>query len=179
MHASNLKGVKRPLDIVRSGERVLRERPEVAYLIVGDGPLRAAMEERCRQEGILGSFRFVGWVEHERVPEYLNLADIAVMPSETEGFALAYLEAQACGCVLLASDIPAAREVVEDGRTGLLFRRDDVDHFAAQTLRAAGDPGLRAAIGRRAREAVRAHDLDRTVAAYEHALRELAGRPRR
>ena len=180
VHASNLKKVKRPLDIVDSAAQVLRRNPKLAYVIVGDGPSRAVMEERCRRNKILENFRFVGWVEHERLPAYLNLADMVVMPSETEGLAMVYLEAQACGRLLLASDIPAAREVVRDGETGLLFRKGNVGDLAAQTLRAAGDPELRAAIGTRAREWVRTHhDLDRTVAAYEDALRKVAGRPRR
>jgi glycosyltransferase involved in cell wall biosynthesis len=178
LHASNLKPVKRPLDVVDSAEHVLRRNPEAVYVVVGNGPDRRAIEARCRGKGILERFRFVGWVEHERIPDYLNLADIVVMPSDSEGLALVYLETQACGRLLLASDIPAAREVVRDGETGLLFRVRDVDELAAKTLRAAADPGLRAAIGRRARESVRAYDLGCTVAAYEHAFLEVAGRPR-
>jgi len=56
------------------------------------------------------------------MPEYLNLADMVVMPSETEGLALVCLEAQACERVLIASDIPASREVIEEGSTGFALR---------------------------------------------------------
>jgi glycosyltransferase involved in cell wall biosynthesis len=176
VHASNLKDVKRPLDVVDAAEPVLRRHPEAVYVVVGDGPNRRAMEARCRQKGILGSFRFVGWVEHGAMPSYLNLADVVIMPSEHEALALIYLEAQACGRVLLASDIPAAREVIEDGQTGLLFRMGDVDDLAVQTLRAVGGARLRAAIGRRARESVRTLGVERMVAAYEEALWEVASR---
>jgi glycosyltransferase involved in cell wall biosynthesis len=176
VHASKLSEVKRPLDIVSSAERVLRQNPAIVYVILGDGPCRAAMQESCRENGVLEHFRFVGWVEHERVPAYLNLADIVVMPSESEALALVYLEAQACGRLLLASNIPAAREVVQDGETGLLFRKGDVDDLAAQTLGAAEDADLRAAIGKKAREWVRTHDLDRTVAAYACTLRDVVNR---
>jgi glycosyltransferase involved in cell wall biosynthesis len=178
LHASNLKPVKRPLDVVDSAEHVLRGNPEAVYVVVGDGPNRRAMEARCRRKGILGNFRFVGWVEHESIPRYLSLADVVVMPSEVEALALSYLETQACGRVLLASDIPAAREVIADGQTGLLFRTGEVDDLTATTLRAVGDPGLRAAIGRRARESVKGHDLSRTVADYERALLAVARRRR-
>ena len=171
--------IRDSLDIVGSAEQVLRHNPDVVYVIVGDGPSKAVMEECCRQRGILGNFRFVGWVEYTSMPAYLNLADIVVMPSEAEALALVYLEAQARGRLLLASDIPAARELVQDGQTGLLFRMGDVDDLAAQTLRAAGDADPRAAIGRRAREWVRTHhDLERTVAAYERTLRDVVSRPR-
>jgi glycosyltransferase involved in cell wall biosynthesis len=56
------------------------------------------------------------------MPDYINLADIVVMPSAAETQALVYLETQACARLLLASDIPGAREVIVDGETGLLFR---------------------------------------------------------
>jgi glycosyltransferase involved in cell wall biosynthesis len=175
-HVAHFKEVKRSLDVVASAERVLRGNAGVAYVMLGDGPCRMAMEERCRREGILDRFRFVGWVDHARVPDYLNLADVVVMPSEHEALPLVYLETQASGRVILASDIPAAREVIEDGQTGLMFRMGDVDGLAAQTLRAVGDAGLRAAIGRRARQSVKAYDLERTVASYEEALWEVVGR---
>ena len=67
--------------------------------------------------------RFAGWIDYARMPDYINLGDIVVMPSESEGLARVYLEAQACARVLVASDIPPAREVVTEGETGLLFPR--------------------------------------------------------
>jgi glycosyltransferase involved in cell wall biosynthesis len=176
-HVSNLQDLKRPLDIICAAKRVLRQNPDIVYVIVGDGEYRGVMEDSCSREGIHENFRFVGWVEHERMPEYLNLADIVVMPSEVEALALVYLEAQACGRVLLASDIPGAREIIRDGETGLLFRKGDVEDFAAKTLLAAGDADLRASIGRRARESVKTHDLKRTVASYNDVLQEIASRP--
>jgi glycosyltransferase involved in cell wall biosynthesis len=129
------------------------------------------MEECCRGRRIFDSFRYVGWVEHERVPDYLSLADIVVMPSEDEALALAYLEAQACGRALVASDIAGAREVIQHGQTGLLFRVGDIDDMTTAMLSALEDASLRAAIGRRARESVKAHDLGATLVAYENVLK--------
>lgn len=177
MHVANLKAVKRPLDLVESAERALSREPRLRYVIVGDGACRGAMEEACRKRRIADRFRFVGWVSHEAIPAYLNLADIVAMPSEHETQALVYLEAQACGRLLLASDIPAAREVVDDGETGLLFRKRDIDDLTAKTLRAAGDIPLRAAIGRTARERVRTHSVDTIVAAYARELSRLVHGP--
>jgi glycosyltransferase involved in cell wall biosynthesis len=175
-HLSRLASVKRPLDVVLSAERALRSNPRLLYLVLGDGPLRATMEEACAQRGLTPRFRFVGGVAHAAVPAYLNLADVVVMPSESEGQCLVYLETQACGRVLLASDIPAAREVIIDGETGLLFRRGDIGHLAARTLDAAADPGLRASIGVRARQAAETHALDTVVASYEALFREVIAR---
>jgi glycosyltransferase involved in cell wall biosynthesis len=122
VHVSNLKSLKRPLDIVSSAEKALRHNPKLVYVIVGDGPCREPMEDACRSSNISERFRFVGEVAHDRMPDYINLADIVVMPSAAETQALVYLETQACARLLLASDIPGAREVIVDGETGLLFR---------------------------------------------------------
>jgi glycosyltransferase involved in cell wall biosynthesis len=119
----------------------------------------------------------VDWVGHEAVPAYLNLADLVLMPSAAEAQALAYLEAQACARTLLASDIPAAREVVSDGKNGILFPSGDAGRLAEETLRAARDDRLRAAIGRASRESVRAHAVPRAVDAYERIIRGLAASP--
>jgi glycosyltransferase involved in cell wall biosynthesis len=166
VHASNLKGLKRPMDVVHSAEKVLQQNSKLMYLIVGDGPLRETIENACRQKHISQRFRFVGWVDYDYVPDYINLADIVVMPSDDEHQARVYLETQACGRLLLASDIPGAREVIVDGETGLLFRKGDINELTAKTLLAAGNPKLRAEIGRKARERVKVHSIDRATATY-------------
>lgn len=130
-------------------------------------------KEACRREGIHENFRFVGWVEYDRIPDFINLADLVVMPSEAESQARVYLETQACARLLLASDIPAAREVVVDGATGLLFRKGDIDDLTAKTLLAAGDAGLRADIGRKGRDRVQAHSLDDALVAFVTVFEDL------
>jgi glycosyltransferase involved in cell wall biosynthesis len=176
LHASNLRPAKRPLDLVESAERVLRHRAEVAYVIVGDGPYRPAMEEECRRRGLERQFRFVGWVDHDRMPDFINLADAVVMPSEREGLALVYLETQACGTLLIASDIPAAREVIQDGETGLFFRKGDIADLTEKTLLALRDGLLRAAVGQRARQSILTRTLDGFIDAYEQLVRGVAHR---
>jgi len=179
VHLSNLTAAKRPLDIVNSAERALDQNPRLLYVIVGDGPYRERMEEACRRHHITERFRFTGWVDYDRVQDYVNLADIVVMPSEAESQARVYLEAQACARVLVASDIPGAREVIEDGETGLLFRKGDIDDLTTKTLLAASDPELRARIGRSARLRVQTHSIDYALAAYiavfEGIVRQCSG----
>jgi phosphatidylinositol alpha 1,6-mannosyltransferase len=177
VHASNLKAAKRPLDLVGSAARALRRDPRLLYVVVGDGAHRRDMEAACRESGMAGRFRFVGWVDYARMPIYLALADLVVSPSQTEGLSRVYLETQASGKPLLASDIPAAREVVVDGVTGCLFRVGDVEHLADQTVRLAADREQRERIGANARERVRSHSLPEVVAAYAEILDECS-RPR-
>jgi glycosyltransferase involved in cell wall biosynthesis len=172
MHASNLKAAKRPLDLAGSAVAALRCDPRLRYVVVGEGAHRRDMEAACRESGIAGRFRFAGWVDYACMPSYFALADLVVSPSQTEGLSRVYLETQASGKPLLASDIPAAREVVVDGETGCLFRVGDVEDLTRQTLRLAGDRELRERIGRNARERVRAHSLPEVVAAYAAVLEE-------
>jgi len=178
-HVSNMKALKRSSDIVASAREVINVEPRVIYLMVGEGPCRAQLENECRRLGIIDHFRFTGWVEHEKVADYMNLADAVVMPSETEAMALVYLETMACGRLLIASDIPAAREAVRDGQTGLLFPKGDVAELTRKTLLAANDPMLRDRIGSAAREWVKQHDVGQVVAAYEEAIRRLVGEHRK
>lgn len=174
LHASNLRPVKRAADIVASAATVLRQRPDVVYLVVGTGKHRDSLQQACAADGIDRQFRFVPWVEHADMPDFFALADLVVMPSQGEGLALAYLEAQAAARVVLASDIPAAREVIADGGTGLLFPMGDVAALAAKTLAILDDPARRQRIGEAARDYVVAHHpLDRAIDAYDQALRAL------
>jgi glycosyltransferase involved in cell wall biosynthesis len=173
---SALKPRKRPFDIIASAERVLKAHAQVGYLIGGEGPCREEMMTLGRQKGIADRFRYVGEIDHRQMPQYLNLADIVVSPSEREGAPLVYREAQACGRVLLASDIPAAREAIVDGETGLLFRTGDIADLTAKILTLVANQGLRQTIGEKARAAVAPQTLQRWIRAYEDVLYRAARR---
>ncbi len=165
-HMSNLKAVKRPLDFIYSAELALKTEPRLRYVVVGDGAYRAPMEKECRERQIDSRFRFVGWVDHAEMPAYMRIADMVVSTSESEGLSRIYLETQASARLLLASDIAPAREVIEDGVTGLLYPKGDVVELAARTVMAARDPGLRHEIGKRARQRILAHSVEPAVERY-------------
>jgi glycosyltransferase involved in cell wall biosynthesis len=175
LHASHLHQIKRPMDLVDSARMALRKYPQLIYLILGDGPCRIPMEKACQEGNIRANFRFLGWIEYDRMPDFIRIADVVCMPSESEGIARLYLETQACGRVLLASDIPAAREVISDGKTGLLFRKGDINDIATKTLLVAKSHDLRARIGKSARSYVTVyHSLHRMVHQYAVALYQVA-----
>jgi glycosyltransferase involved in cell wall biosynthesis len=174
VHVSMLRPWKRVADLVDSAALVLRREPRCVYLIVGDGPCRKELEEHVRRLGIEGAFRFTGEIAHGDVARHLALADVVVHPSEREGLPLVYREVQACGRALVASDIAAAREAIEPGRTGLLFPTGDVGALAARTLDLASDPGLRARIGAAARAAAERDSVPAWLARYEAVLRRAA-----
>jgi len=148
--------------------------PNSTFLIVGDGPLRNDLENRCSELGIEDNVRFTGWMDYSEIPDVLCACDILVMCSEREGMARLYLETLACERVLVASDIPPAREVVEPGVNGLLFELGNVDALAESIILAARDPGLRRSLGKRGREGLAAHSLHRVGTEYARVLRALA-----
>jgi glycosyltransferase involved in cell wall biosynthesis len=167
LHASQIRPIKRPLDIVRAAREVLRRNRHVLYLIVGEGMSRAEMQALAAEYGVLDRFRFEPFVDNSQMPRYMNLADLVVMPSEREGLSRVYLEAQACAKTLVASDIAGAREVVTHGETGLLFRKAEIEDQVEKTLLAAENPALRAEIGSRARRYVeRHHNIEKAVDEY-------------
>ncbi len=179
LHVSNLTSPKRVLDLAAAASQTLEHSPRMLFVIVGDGPERAALEEACTRNGTSGRFRFAGWVEHPRVADFIRLSDVVAIPSETEGLALAYLETQACKRVILASDIPAAREVIANGITGLLFRMGDVGDLAGKLIFAASDSELRLQIGNRARAFVEEyHGLSDAIWKYEQVFERLIEHPR-
>ncbi len=177
LHASTLLPVKRVDDLVRSAALALGQDARLCYLILGGGADCEPLLDAAERLGIAERCRFPGWIDRALMPAWLGLADIVAMPSATEGMSLVYLEAMAAGKVLIASDIPAAREVLRDGENGLLFPMGDVAALAAVTARAAADPVLRQCLGRAARvQAERRHDVASAVDAFARIIeRTVAG----
>jgi glycosyltransferase involved in cell wall biosynthesis len=119
--------------------------------LVGDGPLRAELQEQARSLGLEEEVTFHGWVEHPEV--VLRTADVFVLPSENEGQPLAVIEAMTFGLpAVVMSDGGGATELVDDASCGLLA--DDGVALAGAIVRLADSPALRAEFGRRGRDYV-------------------------
>jgi glycosyltransferase involved in cell wall biosynthesis len=172
-HVSNMHPCKRLGDVARAAARALRKNRKLVFVLVGDGPDRSAAIRLADEQAILQHFRFVGWVPRRQVADYLNLADIVVMPSAIEALSLAVLEAQASGKLVLASDIPGNRELIVDGETGLLFPVSDVQKLADKMLRAASDRQLREQLGERAHQLAQQRSRQGMIEEYDSVLREL------
>jgi glycosyltransferase involved in cell wall biosynthesis len=119
--------------------------------IVGDGPLRPALQNQA-QRGMMGSIHFCGWMSSDRTLAAIQQARFLVFPSECyETFGLVAIEAFACGVPVIASRLGAMEEVVEDGRTGLHFTPGDPEDLAAKVEWAWTHPKETEAMGRAAR----------------------------
>jgi glycosyltransferase involved in cell wall biosynthesis len=120
--------------------------------LVGDGPLREHLRVQARALGVDDVVHFVGL--RRDVPQVLPLFDVVALPSRNEGMGRALLEAQAAGIPVVASRVGGIPDVVEDGRTGVLVPPGDPRALAEALVTLLANPGLRAAMGRAAREAV-------------------------
>ena len=93
IHTSNFRKVKRVQDVIGVFKQVVKKLP-AKLLLIGDGPERVNIEQLCREECVCDDIRFLG--KQEAVEEILSVCDLFIMPSETESFGLAALEAMAC-----------------------------------------------------------------------------------
>lgn len=119
--------------------------------------------------------RALASVAPAEMPDLYRRFDVLLLPSVREGMSLAVLEAMACGLAIVASDIPSSRELVDDGRGGLLCPVGDVQAFADSLDRLAGDPALRNAMGAHNRARVeREYTREQMVARYRRLFEEAA-----
>lgn len=152
VHASNFRPVKNVPRVIEVFAAARAQR-ECTLVMVGDGPERNPAERLARRLGVADDVRFLG--AQESMPELLAMADVLLMPSESESFGLVALEAMSCGTPVVASDRGGLPEVITTGETGFLHDPDDVEGMAASVLRIVGEEGLAPRLGRRAREVAR------------------------
>jgi glycosyltransferase involved in cell wall biosynthesis len=127
----------------------------IHLLIVGDGPSRAEFEARARSLGLERSVTVTGRVPHERIPSHAAAMDLGVSPRATfYASPMKVPEYMAAGVPVLAPRMPNLIDLVEEGRTGLLFEPEDVDSLADSLERAVDDEVLRARMGKAARTAI-------------------------
>ncbi len=171
MHVSNFRAVKRIDDVVEVFARV-RSHLAARLVMVGDGPERARAQQRAEELGVADDVVFLG--KHTSVEELLHCADLFVLPSESESFGLAALEAMACGVPVVASRVGGLPEVVEDGVSGFLLPVGDVEAMAEAAVSILADGERARTMGLAARStAVERFGAERIVPVYERFYEEV------
>lgn len=122
------KGVDEVLEAMPA---LLAKRPDLAYLVAGDGDDRPRLEGRARELGLESHVVFAGYLPEAEKVDYYRLADSYVMPSRGEGFGFVFLEAMACGIPVVASTLDGGREAVLDGKLGILVDPDRPEELQA------------------------------------------------
>ncbi len=172
--------------------KVKKRHPSAQLCIAGWGPeepvLRKQVEAMDRkwlgEDGIFSgkkeslgeSIHFRGAVPHHDLPDFYRRATVTVVPSIQEGFGLVIVEALGCASPVVASSLPAIKDILQDGVTGLLAHPGDVNHLAAQICRLLENEDERASLARKGREHVAARfDWEAIAESYKNLLLKLNG----
>jgi len=162
---------------VRALGALAQQRPDVRFLVVGDGPERGHLERLAEELGV--RTLFAGHRPNGEVPDLVAAMDVVVLPSRFEGMPLAMLEWMAAGKAIVASRVGGIPSIVEHGQEALLVPPRDHLAFADEIGRLLDDPSERARLGKAARRRQQAEfrfeqALDRLEALYERLYREAA-----
>ncbi|MBI1967187.1 MAG: N-acetyl-alpha-D-glucosaminyl L-malate synthase BshA [Gemmatimonadetes bacterium] len=170
VHVSNFRPVKRVTDVVRIFAGV-RQAMAATLVLVGDGPERDAAEAEVDRLGLKRNVRFLGKVEN--VADILRGAHLFLLPSNTESFGLAALEAMACGVPVVASNLGGIPEVVVNGETGHLAPVGDVAQMTERAVALLKDPDAHARMRARAIARAREFSAERVVPLYEQLYQDV------
>ena len=171
-HVSNFREVKRVKDVVRVFTRIQRAMP-ATLVMIGDGPERVDAENEARELGVGQEVKFLGRLDS--VASLLQASDLFVLPSQTESFGLAALEAMACGSPVVASRAGGLPEVVDDGVNGILEPVGSVEAMGRRAVELLRAPDRHAAMRGAAIAKAREFSSDRIVPMYESLYEEVIG----
>jgi glycosyltransferase involved in cell wall biosynthesis len=157
--------------LLRAARLVLAREPDVTFVAVGDGPLRAPLLALARELELGRRFLFTGF--REDVGSFLRIFDVFALASKLEGMGTSVLDAQAAGLPIVACRAGGIPEIVTDRESGLLVPPGDPEALALAIVELAHQPELRRALGERARRSVREHDVSRTVEEHIKLYAEL------
>lgn len=172
IHVSNFRKVKRVEDVVQMFDLLIKKIP-AKLLLVGDGPERMSIEMLCRNLGNCEHVRFLG--KQEAVEDLLAIADLFVLPSESESFGLAALEAMACEVPVISSNAGGIAEVNIQGETGFMSNVGDYEDMAKNALYILEDAERLLQFKQNALAQAKRFDLDIILPRYERYYDQVCG----
>lgn len=173
VHTSNFRPVKRVPDVIRIFDEVHKKIPS-KLIIIGDGPDRSQCELLSRELGVQDHVRFLG--KQTDVIHILSLADLFLMPSQSESFGLSALEAMACGVPVISSSVGGLPELQIHGETGYIAEIGDIDRMAKYAIDLLSTPAKYQLFANAARKRALQFDAAKIVTHYEQYYQKvLAG----
>ena len=164
IHTSNFRKVKRIEDVIAVFAQIIKEIP-AKLLLIGDGPERSHIEKVSREFNTCDWVTFLG--KQEAIEEILSIGDLFILPSESESFGLAALEAMACEVPVISSNAGGIPEVNIHGVTGYLSNVGDVEDMAQNAIKLLKDPDLLAKFRKNALKQAHKFDLAEILLQYE------------
>ncbi len=139
---------------------ILKRHPQASLQIAGDGPEKEALARQVAELRINERVEFLGPMKKESLPQLYRRSDVVIFPSviaeggDREGFGLVLVEALGCECATVATDLPAMRDIIIDGRTGLVVPQKNVQKLAKKVICLLDDPVLSRSLGKEGRRFV-------------------------
>jgi N-acetyl-alpha-D-glucosaminyl L-malate synthase BshA len=168
-HISNFRKVKRIPDIIKIFYKI-QEKIPAKLMMVGDGPEKVKAEQLCKELGIEEKVIFFG--NSSEIDQILSYSDLFLLPSETESFGLAALEAMAWSVPVISSNSGGLPEVNFDGISGYLSNVGDIDSMAANALKILTDDATLAKFRESALEIAQQFDIKKILPLYEALYHE-------
>ncbi len=112
-------------EVIELLPELAKTRPDIAYMICGDGTDRARLEAKARDLGVADRVVFTGWIDESEKVDHYRLSDCFLLAGWGEGFGIVLIEAMACGVPAIASNLDASTEAVADGALGLVVNPKD------------------------------------------------------
>ncbi|MCT8340241.1 N-acetyl-alpha-D-glucosaminyl L-malate synthase BshA [Flavobacteriaceae bacterium TK19130] len=168
-HISNLRKVKRVVDVIEIFDRIQRKIP-ARLLMVGEGPQKDRCEQLCEEKGIEDKVVFLG--NSSEIDKILCFSDLFLLPSEKESFGLAALEAMASGVPVISSNTGGLPEVNEHGESGFLCEVGDVDNMAKHALEILSSEETLRRFKAQAKEIAKRFDTKKIVPLYENVYKK-------
>jgi len=170
MHISNFRKVKRVEDIIKVFDKVRKEIP-AKLLLIGDGPERHNIEEMCRKCETCDDIKLLGKLNE--TDTILSIADLFLLPSETESFGLAALEAMASGVPVISTNTGGLPEVNIHGETGFLSDVGDVEDMSKNAIHILKDEELHEQFKKAARQHAEKFDIEKILPIYEDLYKKV------
>jgi glycosyltransferase involved in cell wall biosynthesis len=169
--SSRIDAQKRPLDAIEAFQRVAPDFPAARLVFVGSGSQEEPARALAARNGVAERVHFVGY--QRNVPDWLAAATVWILPTESENFSLAVLEALAAGCPILSTRCPGNDEVLVEGQNALTVGVGDTDALAAGLRRLLSEDDLRQRLGLAGRETARNYDKEYMVDQYARCYDEV------
>jgi glycosyltransferase involved in cell wall biosynthesis len=143
--------------LVEAAKKVVKQKVNTQFLIVGDGPLRIQLKGTIASAGLGDNFKFLGSLKDSELPKIYNCADVFVLPSVQEGQGIVLLEAQSSGVPVVAFNSGGVKEAMRNGETGLLVQPGNTDDLAEALIKLLNNKPLRESLGLNGRKYVEAN----------------------
>jgi glycosyltransferase involved in cell wall biosynthesis len=140
--------------LVEAAKKIVKEKANTKFLIVGDGPLKNQLTASLEKANLLGNFLFMGNLQDDKLSAVYSCADVFVLPSIQEGQGIVLLEAQASGIPVVAFDVGGIKEAVRNDETGLLVKPGSTVELADALMKVLSDRALKEKMGTNGRRFV-------------------------